>query len=118
MTFPRRYKLYARVTLLVVLIVFVPVFCFLFLSCSSPSRRVEAPAPKPAPFPKPVSSLDDEEDSVVFEDATLGVEAAKRANMRCVGIDRDNHPDLFKKADIVVKDLGEIDLIRLQSLFS
>lgn len=58
------------------------------------------------------------EESVVFEDATLGVEGAKRANMHCVGIDRTNRPDLFKKADIVVNDLGEIDLIRLQSLFT
>jgi beta-phosphoglucomutase len=58
------------------------------------------------------------EESIVFEDATLGVEGAKRANMRCVGINRTNRPDLFKKADIIVKDLGEIGLIRLQSLFS
>jgi len=57
------------------------------------------------------------EESVVFEDATLGVEGAKRAHMCCVGIDRSNRPDLFKKADIVVNDLGEIDLPRLQSLF-
>lgn len=57
-------------------------------------------------------------ESVVFEDATLGVEGAKRANMHCVGIDRTDRPDLFKKADIIVKDLGEIDLARLQSLFS
>ena len=58
------------------------------------------------------------DESVVFEDATLGVEGAKRANMRCVGIDRSNRPDLFKKADIIVKDLGEVNLTRLQSLFS
>jgi len=58
------------------------------------------------------------EESIVFEDATLGVEGAKRANMHCVGIDRSNRPDLFKKADIVVSDLGEVNLIRLQSLFS
>lgn len=58
------------------------------------------------------------EESVVFEDATLGVEGAKRANMRCVGIDRSNRPDLFKKADIVVNDLGEVGLVRLRSLFA
>ena len=56
-------------------------------------------------------------DSLVFEDATLGVEAANRAGMRCVGIDRDNHPDLFKKADIVVHDLAEIDYDKILSLF-
>jgi beta-phosphoglucomutase len=57
------------------------------------------------------------EDSLVFEDATLGVQAAKRAGMKCVGIDRDNHPDLFKKADIVVHDLSEIDYDKISSIF-
>jgi beta-phosphoglucomutase len=57
------------------------------------------------------------EDSLVFEDATLGVEAAKHAGMKCVGIDRDNHPGLFKKADMVVKDLSEADYDKLVSIF-
>jgi beta-phosphoglucomutase len=57
------------------------------------------------------------EDSLVFEDATLGVQAAKRAGMKCVGIDRDNHPDLFKKADIVVHDLSEINYDKISSIF-
>jgi beta-phosphoglucomutase len=57
-------------------------------------------------------------ESVVFEDATLGVEAAKRAGMKCVGIDRDNHPDLFKKADIVVNDLSEIGHEKILSFFA
>jgi beta-phosphoglucomutase len=55
---------------------------------------------------------------VVFEDATLGVEAAKRAGMLCVGIDRNNKPHLFTKADLAVTDLGEVDFNRLQSLFT
>ena len=56
-------------------------------------------------------------ESVVFEDAVLGIEGARRADMRCVGIDRNKMPELFKKADIVVNDLGEINLKDLQSLF-
>jgi HAD superfamily hydrolase (TIGR01509 family) len=56
-------------------------------------------------------------ESIVFEDATLGVEGAKRANMLCVGIDRDDKPELFTKADMVVKDLGEVDFNSLNSLF-
>lgn len=54
-------------------------------------------------------------DCVVFEDALLGVEAAKRARMKCVGIDRQNKPERLKKADIIVKDLKEIsfDLLKL-----
>jgi beta-phosphoglucomutase len=57
------------------------------------------------------------EECVVFEDATLGVEAAKRAGMRCVGINRDNRAELFKKADIVVNDLGELDFSKILGLF-
>lgn len=57
-------------------------------------------------------------ESVVFEDATLGVEAAKRGGMVCVGIDRSNKPDLFEKADLVVKDLAEVDFKKLKNLTS
>ncbi len=48
---------------------------------------------------------------VVFEDAVLGVQAAKAAKMGCVGIDRHgDHSRLKGKgADIVVSDLAEID---------
>ncbi len=54
---------------------------------------------------------------VVFEDAILGVEAAKRAKMLCVGIDRHNDPQRLKEADIVVNDLREINYNQLVSLF-
>jgi beta-phosphoglucomutase len=57
-------------------------------------------------------------EALVFEDATLGVEAAKRAGMHCVGIDRDNHPELFKKADIVVNDLSEIGYEKILLFFA
>lgn len=57
------------------------------------------------------------QDCLVFEDAVLGVEAAKRAKMFCVGIDRYNDPDRLKKADIVVADLKGIDYNKLISLF-
>jgi len=40
------------------------------------------------------------EGCVVFEDAVLGVEAAKRAGMRCVGIDRYGKPERLNKADL------------------
>lgn len=54
---------------------------------------------------------------IVFEDAVLGVEAAKRARMVCVGIDRYNNPSRLAKADIVVSDLAEVDFRRLKELF-
>ncbi|NQT75410.1 MAG: beta-phosphoglucomutase family hydrolase [Candidatus Omnitrophica bacterium] len=54
---------------------------------------------------------------VVFEDAVLGVEAAKRAKMKCVGIDRYGKPERLKKADLVVSDLGEVNIEKIKELF-
>jgi len=54
---------------------------------------------------------------VVFEDAVLGVEAGKRAGMKCVGIDRHGNPERLKKADLVVGDLGEVTVEKIKDLF-
>ncbi len=59
----------------------------------------------------------DPADCVVFEDAVLGVEAAKNAKMHCIGIDRYDHPERLADADLVVKDLSEVDVDRIRSLF-
>jgi len=56
-------------------------------------------------------------ESCVFEDAKLGVEAAKAGGMKCVGIDRTGTPELLQKADIVVRDLSEVGYERLKGLF-
>ena len=55
-------------------------------------------------------------DCVVFEDASSGVEAAKRGNFRCVAIDRHNEPGPLEKADRVVKDLSEMKLDEILGL--
>ena len=55
---------------------------------------------------------------LVFEDAVLGVEAARRAKMSCVGIDRYKSPQRLSDADIVVNDLSEVNLDILKGLFS
>lgn len=59
----------------------------------------------------------DPHDCVVFEDAVLGVEAAKRGEMKCVGIDRYDNPKRLAKADVVVKDAGEVTVNKLKELF-
>lgn len=50
------------------------------------------------------------EECVVFEDAKSGVEAARRGNFFCVGIDRHGNPEALKDAHKIVKDLSEIVL--------
>ncbi len=56
------------------------------------------------------------QECVVFEDAVLGVEAAKSAAFTCVGIDRYNAPERLKKADLVVSDLSLLDVDRIEGL--
>ena len=55
------------------------------------------------------------EECVVFEDAKDGVGAAKAGNFATVGIDR-KAAGLLGKADLVVKDLGEVNYEKLRSL--
>ncbi len=54
---------------------------------------------------------------VVFEDAILGVRAAKRAKMLCIGIDRYKDPQRLRGADLVVSSLKGINYNKLKSLF-
>ena len=54
---------------------------------------------------------------VVFEDALLGVAAAKNGEFRCVGVDRHDNPERLRKADILVKDLDEVTYEKLEQLF-
>lgn len=57
------------------------------------------------------------EECVVFEDAVLDVEAARRAGMKCMGIDRYGKPERLKRADLVVSDLGKITVKKIKELF-
>lgn len=50
---------------------------------------------------------------VVFEDAEAGIEAARRAGMRCVGI---GSPDTLGAADLVVPSLGDVSMCLLRGL--
>ena len=54
---------------------------------------------------------------VVFEDAVLGVDAARNSQMICVGIDRYGSPERLGKADLVVSDLSKVSYKTLERLF-
>jgi len=47
------------------------------------------------------------EECVVIEDAPVGVEAAKRGGMRCVGVHRGRPRQALAKADLVVESLED-----------
>jgi beta-phosphoglucomutase len=52
-------------------------------------------------------------DCVVVEDAEAGVEAARRAGMKCVGI---GNPNRLTKADLVCQAIGELNYETLNNL--
>lgn len=56
------------------------------------------------------------EDCIVFEDAVLGIEAAKRGHFKSVGIDRYDSPARLSKANLVVNDLSEVSVDNLRRL--
>ncbi len=77
--------------------------------------EVKRGKPHPDIFLAAASKLSvDRDGSIVFEDAVLGVEAAKRARMYCVGVDRYNDPSRLSKADMVVSDLSEVNYEKLR----
>ena len=53
---------------------------------------------------------------VVFEDAVLGIEAAKAGGFTAIGIDRHQDPQRLKQADLVVQDLKELNYYKLEAL--
>ncbi|MFA6277901.1 MAG: beta-phosphoglucomutase [Pedobacter sp.] len=53
------------------------------------------------------------EECVVFEDAIAGVEAAKRGNMKTVGIGK---PDVLSGSDLVIEGLFEMTIEKLENL--
>lgn len=52
---------------------------------------------------------------IVFEDASLGVEAGKRAKIFTIGIDRYNNPKRLKRADVVITDAKEVNYKKLNN---
>lgn len=73
--------------------------------------------PNPEIFLKAAAALGvNPHECLVVEDAKLGVEAAKRAGMKCVGYRNPNsgHQDL-SEADIVIDDFSQLDIERALS---
>jgi HAD superfamily hydrolase (TIGR01509 family) len=54
---------------------------------------------------------------VVIEDSIPGIEAARRAGMRCIAVTTTNPPEALTQADIVVNTLEELTVEQVNSLF-
>jgi 5-amino-6-(5-phospho-D-ribitylamino)uracil phosphatase len=57
------------------------------------------------------------ENCVVFEDAHVGLEAAKRAGMKVVGVATTHPADTLHDADLVVNRLTDVSVADLEKLF-
>lgn len=55
---------------------------------------------------------------IVFEDSVLGVTAARRGGIKCIGIDRHRDPQRLGKADRIVNSLRKINLRNLETLLA
>jgi beta-phosphoglucomutase-like phosphatase (HAD superfamily) len=65
--------------------------------------------PEPAVFLEAARLLDvPPENCVVVEDAVAGVQAAKRAGMKCIAVTTTNSAQLLQEADIVVERLDTL----------
>lgn len=57
-------------------------------------------------------------DSIVIEDSIPGIEAARSAGMRCIGVTTTNLPEALTQADIVVESMAQLSIDQIKVLFS
>lgn len=77
-------------------------------------NHVSKSKPDPEVFLKGAEALGcSAKQSIVFEDSVAGIEAAKTASMKSIGIGTQ---DVLKSADIIVSDLSEITITKALSL--
>lgn len=81
--------------------------------------------PDPEPFIKALGKINtgsvtqiSEAECLVFEDSVHGVEAAKSAGMKCIGITNSYEPEYLKKADLVVGSFNDVDVKSIKKLFN
>jgi len=74
--------------------------------------------PDPAVFLKASRLLEiPVKDCIVIEDSIPGIEAAHRANMRCIAVTTTNPPEALTQADIVVDSLELLTIDQVESLY-
>ena len=74
--------------------------------------------PDPAVFHLAASRLGvSPQNCVVIEDSIPGLEAARRAGMRCIALTTTNPPEALTGADIVVENMDQLTIQQVESLF-
>jgi len=89
-----------------------------FFSAVVGGDDVERGKPDPSIFLTAAARINLEPDCcIVVEDAISGVRAAKAGGFFCLGIDRSNQPWRLAGADLIVRDLGDVDFGELKTRF-
>jgi beta-phosphoglucomutase len=88
-----------------------------YLSVIVSSERVARGKPAPDVFLTAASELGVEPaNCLVIEDAVAGVEAAHAGGMRCISVAGNRDLSGLRQAELMVKDLTEVDVARIRSL--
>lgn len=89
-----------------------------YFSAYTAAEDVARGKPDPEVFLKAAAKIDrDPAWCVVFEDAHVGVAAARAAGMKVVAVTTTHPAESFSEVDWIVSSLGEVTLDRLQALF-
>ncbi|MGI9553731.1 MAG: HAD family hydrolase [Thermodesulfobacteriota bacterium] len=80
--------------------------------------------PDPEVFIKSLKSLNEAnneailpDECLVIEDSVYGIEAAKKANMKCLAMTHTYSADYLKDADIVVNNYNDLDMAKVEEIF-
>jgi len=88
-----------------------------YLTVMVPGETVPRGKPAPDIFLKAAEGLHKPpEVCVVIEDAVAGVQAAHNAGMRCIAVAGNRDLPGLRAADLMVKDLTEVDVERVRSI--
>lgn len=90
-----------------------------YFSAMVTSEDVKQGKPHPDVFLRAAAKLGAEPTrSVVFEDALVGIQAARAGGMKVVGVATTHPPEELTMADVVVRRLDELQVPQLTALFA
>ncbi len=83
------------------------------------SSQIKQGKPNPEVFLKAAAAMNlSPEQCVVVEDAILGIEAARNANMAVMAIATIMPPEQLQHADMVIKDFTEVNVFTFENLLN
>ena len=95
----------------------------IFQSITSADEVVNC-KPNPEPFIKSLAKINlgreekiKKEECLVFEDSIHGIDAAKAAGMKCIGIANSYDPEILKNADQIAASFLELNTVTIEQLF-